>query len=208
MFLELSIITAFLSGLLMFLSPCIFPLLPVYFAILEKDNKKVRNTVLFLLGLSTAFVTLAFSFGIIGSYIYTPTTRRIFAVIVIIMGLQQLGIFNFNFLNKTKRLNIKPSKNSGIQSFLMGFSFSIGWSPCIGPILGSIILYSIDNILLGSIFLAIFILGFILPFVIFTIFYEKLSRKINFIKSNLENLKKLSGIIIIIMGILLFFKQF
>lgn len=208
--IDLYIFAVFSAGLLMFLSPCVFPLLPVYFGVLEKDNKKIRNTILFLLGLSTAFVTLGFSFGIIGEFLYTPAVRKVGAVIIVIMGIQQLGILNFNFLNKTKvlRLNIRYS-SSAIESFMLGFTFSLGWTPCIGPILGSVLLTAGESgsALYGAFLLAIFVLGFIAPFVIFTIFYEKLTSKIMFIKKNMEIIKKMTAILIIVMGLLLYYDK-
>lgn len=208
--LEVSFIAAFLGGLLMFLSPCVFPLLPVYFSVLEKDNKKIRNTILFVLGISTIFIMLGFSLGYISNYFYSPIVRKIGSIIIIIMGLQQLEILNLNILNKSKTLISKNiQRNSGVESFILGFTFSLGWTPCIGPILGSILFLASDSgsALKGALLLSVFVLGFSLPFILFTIFYEKLSNKINFIKRNLGNIKKISAVLIIIMGIALFFDK-
>lgn len=208
--LEVSFIAAFLGGLLMFLSPCVFPLLPVYFSVLEKDNKKVRNTILFVLGISTIFIMLGFSLGYISKYFYSDIVRKIGAIIIIIMGFQQLEILNLNILNKNKVLRSKKiQRNSGLESFMLGFTFSLGWTPCVGPILGSILFLASDSgsSLIGALLLTIFVLGFSIPFILFTIFYEKLSNKVSFIKRNLGNIKKISAILIILMGIALFFDK-
>ena len=90
---QLLIGTVFLAGLASFLSPCIFPIIPIYFGILSKGGKKVLNTFLFILGLSLTFVSLGFSFGFLGNILFSNTTRIIAGVIVIILGIHQLGIF-------------------------------------------------------------------------------------------------------------------
>ena len=95
---QLLIGTVFLAGLASFLSPCIFPIIPIYFGILSKGGKKVLNTFLFILGLSLTFVSLGFSFGFLGNILFSNTTRIIAGVIVIILGIHQLGIFNGVFL--------------------------------------------------------------------------------------------------------------
>ncbi|NYV28002.1 sulfite exporter TauE/SafE family protein [Streptobacillus felis] len=207
---DLSIVTIFLGGIFMFFSPCIFPLLPVYFGVLEKDNKKFRNTILFLLGISLAFILLGFGFGLLGDILYNPVIRIIAAIIIIILGLQQLEIFSFSFLEKTKTLqNSRKYSNSGLESFMLGLTFSLGWTPCIGPILAGVLLLAGDSgtALQGAFLLLVFVLGFATPFLIFTVFYDKLTEKIKIIKSNLGLLKKASAILIIIMGLLLLFDK-
>ncbi|CAM3246825.1 cytochrome c biogenesis protein CcdA [Streptobacillus felis] len=207
---DLSIVTIFLGGIFMFFSPCIFPLLPVYFGVLEKDNKKFRNTLLFLLGISLAFILLGFGFGLLGDILYNPVIRIIAAIIIIILGLQQLEIFSFSFLEKTKTLqNNRKYYNSGLESFMLGLTFSLGWTPCIGPILAGVLLLAGDSgtALQGAFLLLVFVLGFATPFLIFTVFYDKLTEKIKIIKSNLGLLKKASAILIIIMGLLLLFDK-
>ena len=90
------------SGAASFLSPCIFPIIPIYFGILSKGGKKVLNTFLFILGLSLTFVSLGFSFGFLGNILFSNTTRIIAGVIVIILGIHQLGIFKIGLLERTK----------------------------------------------------------------------------------------------------------
>ncbi|ACZ01859.1 cytochrome c biogenesis protein CcdA [Streptobacillus moniliformis] len=207
---DLSIITIFLSGVLMFFSPCIFPLIPIYFGVLEKDNKKIRNTALFLLGISLTFVILGFGFGLLSDILFNPLIRIIAGIIIIILGLQQLGIFDLAFLEKTKTLQInRKYNNSGLESFMLGATFSLGWTPCIGPILGAVLFLSGDRetAVQGAVLLLIFVLGFSTPFLIFTMFYNKLIKKVEFIKKNLNVIKKISAVLIILMGLLLIFDK-
>lgn len=204
---NVSLFAAFIAGIFMFLSPCIFPLLPVYFSVLAKDNRKYRNTILFLLGISTSFITLGFSFGYLSDYLYTPSVRKIAAIIIILLGFQQLELINFNFLNKTKMFSLKKEyKNSAVESYIFGLTFSLGWSPCVGPILASILALAAagSTAIYGALLLFIFVLGFSIPFLIFTYFYDKLSSKLGFIKRNLIVIKKVSAILIILLGVLLF----
>lgn len=207
---DISITLVFIGGLTMFFSPCVFPLLPVYFGVLEKDNKKIRNTVLFLLGISFSFVILGFGFGLLGDLISSEIVRIMAGIIIIILGLQQLGIFKFVFLQRTKILKLdRRYNNSGVESFMLGLTFSLGWTPCIGPILGGVLLLASESgtALQGAILLLVFVLGFSMPFLIFTMFYDKLRDKITFIKRNLELIKKISAILIIVMGLLLLFDK-
>ncbi|CAM3254067.1 Cytochrome c biogenesis protein CcdA [Streptobacillus ratti] len=207
---NLSIITIFLGGVLMFFSPCIFPLLPIYFGVLEKDNKKVRNTILFLLGISLTFVILGFGFGLLSDILFNPLIRIIAGIIIIILGLQQLGMFELGFLERTKTLQVNRKYNhSGLESFMLGATFSLGWTPCIGPILSAVLFLSGDSetATQGAILLLIFVLGFSTPFLVFTMFYNKLIKKVNFIKRNLNVIKKISAILIILMGTLLIFDK-
>ncbi|VWL84754.1 cytochrome c biogenesis CcdA family protein [Oceanivirga miroungae] len=204
------LISAYLGGMFMFFSPCIFPILPVYLAILEKDGKKVLNTFLFILGLSLTFIALGFSLGTLGSLIYSPKLRFISGIIIILLGLQQYGVFEIKSLNKSKVINIKRKFESpALESFVLGLSFSLGWTPCIGPILAAIILTATDSALAtyGAFLLAIFVLGFVTPFLAFTIFYDKVKHRLNFIKRNLETIKKLSAILVILMGVALIFDK-
>ncbi len=210
MMYDLSIIAIFLGGMLMFFSPCIFPLLPVYFGVLEKDNKKIRNTALFLLGISLTFVILGFGFNLLSDIFFNPLVRIISGLIIILLGLQQLGLFDLEFLEKTKTIQINKKYNhSGLESFMLGATFSLGWTPCIGPILGAVLLLSgeSETAIRGAMLLLVFVLGFSTPFLIFTMFYNKLIKKVEFIKRNLNVIKKISAVLIILMGLLLIFDK-
>lgn len=202
---NLFITTVYIAGLFSFFSPCIFPLLPVYLGILSTGEKQsISKTLLFILGLSTSFVLLGFSIGSIGSFLNAPIFKTLGGIIVIIFGLIQMEVLKLPFLEKTKLINTKINNSLG-GAFLLGFTFSLGWTPCIGPILTSILLISgtSGNSSYGAFMMFIYVLGLATPFVIFSLFSSYLLKKSLIIKQNLNILKKLGGALIIFMGILL-----
>lgn len=213
----------FLEGLLSFLSPCVIPILPIYIGILagKKEenangelvfNKKntITNTLFFVLGICATFFILAFATSFISVFLNEniKTLQIISGILIVFMGLLQLGIFKIGFLkqefsakNKVKR---KGNKTTPFLAFLMGFTFSFSWTPCIGPILASVFLYASSHTGIMSILLVlVYCLGFILPFILVAFFASTL---LGVFKRNTNILKYtqiISGIILIIIGVLI-----
>lgn len=222
---SVSIITVFLQGLISFFSPCVLPLLPVYMGYLaggtavrdengqvHYNRKKVMlNTIFFVIGVSFAFFLLGFGMSAIGRFfsgnqmIFT----RIGAVIVILFGLYQLGIFGSNrLLNSEVRLPFSMEKMSvsPITAVIMGFVLSFAWSPCVGPILSSVLIMAASTGTSGAGFLliGIYTLGYIIPFLLVGLFTTGLIEFFSKHKSIVKYTVKLGGVLMIIMGILMF----
>ena len=196
---ELFIGAVYVAGLLSFFSPCIFPLLPVYIGMLSTSGKKsIIKTLVFVIGLSTSFVLLGFGAGSIGSFLISKTFRIISGVIVIIFGIIQMEIVKIPFLERTKLVDIKGKENDSIWGAFL-------WTPCVGPILASILFISSGggNPYYGALMMFIYVLGLATPFVILSLSSKYVLTKVSAIKKHLGIMKKIGGLLIIIMGILL-----
>lgn len=219
---NINYIFVFLEGMLSFLSPCVLPLLPVYISYLAGNGKEVDengnikyirkkvflNTILFVLGISFAFFILGMSFSAIGAFF--QANRQVFTTIagvfIILMGLVQLGIVKFTFLEKEYKIKTKNNikKMTPLLAFVFGFTFSFAWTPCIGPALASVLMLasSSESILQGNLLVLVYTIGFAIPFLLVGFFTTEL---LNFLKKHQKILKytiKISAVILIIIGIL------
>jgi cytochrome c-type biogenesis protein len=215
--------SVFIAGLLSFFSPCILPLLPVFIAQLGgvtpgSSAKAVKlgrvqihphligNTLFFILGISFVFVLLGFGAGAIGNVINTSWFIIICGAIVVLFGIFQTGVFNLLFMQREKRLNISTNGKKGFTSaFVLGFTFSFGWSPCIGPILAAVLSLSASegSSLQGGGYMLIYALGLAIPFLILSLFSDLLVGRLRALNKHLPKLKVISGILLIVMGVLL-----
>ena len=209
----------FIEGVLSIFSPCILPILPVYLSMLSnssiddmKDSKfkswtLIRNTIFFTLGISTTFFILGSSISALSSFLTTNKNiiMIIGGIIILIMGLFYLGIIKSNLLSREKRLNVKYKSMSILASFVLGFTFSFGWTPCIGPILASVLVMAStsDSIFTANLLILVYTVGFILPFIIVSLFYSKLYDKFDNVKKYMNVIKRIGGIFIIIAGLIM-----
>ena len=219
---NLNYLFVFLEGMLSFLSPCVLPLLPVYISYLAGNGKEVdesgniryirkkvfANTILFVLGISFAFFILGMSFSAIGTFFqeYKQVFTDIAGVFIILMGLVQLGVLKFTFLEKEYKFKTKNNlkKMTPLLAFVFGFTFSFAWTPCIGPALASVLMLasSSETVLQGNLLVLVYTIGFAIPFLLVGFFTTEL---LNFLKKHQKILKytiKISAIILILIGIL------
>lgn len=215
------IFTSFGAGLLSFFSPCILPLIPVYICFItgisseelgnlsNKDLKKrkliLTETILFVLGFSLIFVLMGASASFLGTYLFTKQKiiRIIGGIIVILFGLHISGLFNIKFLQYEKKLHLKSKPANKFGSFLVGSAFGIGWTPCVGPILGSILMLAANDATLskGILLLSFYSLGLALPFLLLSIGIGKALVLLSRIKRHFRLISIISGILLSAIGV-------
>ena len=210
---------AFGAGLISFLSPCVLPLIPGYISYISGQslqeilNKKEINffpLVLFCLGFSTVFVLLGASASFLGQTLLqnSEILRIVAGIVIIIFSLQLIGIINIPYLNFEKRFDAKESRNI-LFPYVIGVAFGFGWTPCIGPILGSILaLASIEETLSRAVILLIlYSLGLAIPFVLSGYLIQKFLLFSKNFRKNINLISKIGGIILLITGILILTNQ-
>lgn len=214
---NLPYLAAFLAGILTFLSPCILPLIPPYMsyisgvsiAELGAQNRLMIfwRAIFFVCGFSLIFILLGISFNsLLGRFLSNPITNYIAGGIIIIFGLHFLGIFRLNILYATKRLNIARFAESSapfrfIAPFILGVGFALGWSPCVGPILASIIALNSISIHSGIYLLIIYALGLGVPFLLTALLIERIFRVFERFKRYYRAIEIASGILLVIIGV-------
>lgn len=221
---SISFFLVFLEGILSFFSPCVIPLIPVYVSILAGSGKKTMedgaviyerkkvfiHTLFFVLGISFAFFILGMSFTALGSFFSNNKLlfTRVGGILIVILGLFQLGIFDFSFLQKERKINLNlENKNMNpILALIMGFTFSFAWTPCIGPALSSVLIMAsgASSSFNGYMLVFVYAAGFLIPFLLLGLFTTE---ALNFLKTQQKLLKytiKVGGVILVIMGIMTF----
>ena len=207
---------AFGAGFISFLTPCVLPIIPGYISYItgknlneiEQDKRVVLiKTILFSLGFSLVFIILGATASAVGNILLFLTNElRIAAgVVIILFSLQMLGIFNFNFLNQEKRIETKSYKDNYVFPLLVGAAFAFGWTPCIGPVLGSILALSATEASIGSgiLLLSFYSLGLAIPFVLSGYYMNKFLTTRKGFGKYYGRVTKTGGAILLITGILI-----
>jgi cytochrome c-type biogenesis protein len=213
------LLIAFGAGLISFLSPCVLPLIPGYVSfisgqslqdILKSKTVNILPLILFCFGFSTVFIILGASASYLGQTLLqnSEILRIIAGIIIIIFSLQLVGLINIGYLNLEKRFEAKKSQNI-LFPYIIGLAFGFGWTPCIGPILGSILaLASIEETLSRAIILLSFYsLGLAIPFVLSGYLIQKFLLFSKNFKKNINLISKIGGVILLITGILILTNQ-
>ncbi len=219
-FTFISIWIALFAGIISFLSPCIFPLVPAYLAQLTGTSvsnnqlnvdKKIilSRSIGFIIGFTIIFLLLGASATAFGQLFMKnrELLEKVGGIIIVVLGLQMYGIFSFRMLMSEKRLNSKPKKTTSFfGSVGFGFVFGAGWSPCIGLALSSILILSAQTgtMASGMLLLLVYSIGLGIPFILVALLYSKSLNKIKKINKFIPIIQKVSGVIMVILGILLY----
>lgn len=217
---EVSLGVAFVAGFLSFFSACILPLIPAYIMYLtgstieEEVNERrlfaLTRTLGFVLGFTVIFIIMGVSASFIGKAFVR--NRDIFAkfsgVLIILFGLNMLGVFKFGIMNK---LNIKAPKKitNWFSSVLMGMAFAAGWSPCFGPVLGAILVYAgaTDTLGQGILLLLVYSIGMAIPFILTSLFINKFAELMDRYEGYLKYINIIGGTLMVVFGLLVFFDK-
>ncbi|MBF0413772.1 MAG: cytochrome c biogenesis protein CcdA [Desulfamplus sp.] len=217
---------ALLAGLLSFFSPCILPLIPAYFSFITGlsldqlttgDDRKIRQKVIlatlaYIGGFSLVFIVLGASASFVGGFIVTFSwlIRYVGGAIIIIFGLHLLGVINIKSLNFEKRIHISEKPIHLMGTFVIGMAFGAGWTPCIGPLLGSILIIagSQETVSQGVVLLTLYSAGLAIPFLLISFFINRILEIMRRTKKILIYINNISGALLIILGILLITDKF
>lgn len=219
---DISFTLSFLAGVLSFLSPCVLPLVPAYVSFItgmsidelrhsqgisKTISKTMPNTIAFILGFSTIFISLGASSSLLGSLFlkYQDYLRIGGGILTIIFGFFVAGFIKLDFLMREKRLHISQGPTGYISAFLIGMSFAAGWTPCIGPILGTILIYASSqaSASYGLKLLSVYSLGLAIPFILSTLIINVFFTYTRKIHKFMRAIMIISGLILIAFGIML-----
>ena len=210
----LNLLVAFSAGFISFLSPCVLPLIPGYISYISgraldeiiKDNKSVLlKTIFFSIGFSIVFISFGITASVIGKLLisYSNQLRIIAGIIIILFSLQFIGLINLKILNSETRFFTKNYNDNLIFPIIVGAAFGFGWTPCIGPILGSILaLASIEeNINKSILLLSFYSLGLAIPFIISGVLIDKFLFFSKSFRKYISTITKVGGAILLLTGI-------
>ncbi len=222
MFTEtVSFSAAFIAGLLSFFSPCVLPLIPAYFSFItgfsleeltEGCNEEIRkkvilSTCLFVLGFSLVFVSMGASASYLGGLMYTykKFIRIIGGSLIIILGIHLTGLIRIPGLDFEKRITVEKKPLHFLGTLIIGMAFAAGWTPCIGPLLGSILIIAgnQETVWQGIMLLGIYSAGLALPFIVVSIFINFLLIFIKKASKVLKYVNVVAGVVLIVVGLIL-----
>ncbi|MBS4176949.1 cytochrome c biogenesis CcdA family protein [Lederbergia citrea] len=213
---DINLFLALGAGFLSFISPCCLPLYPAFLSYitgmsvseLKNDKAMFRrrsmlHTAFFLLGFSIIFIALGFGSSFVGNFFeeYQNLIRQIGSILIVLFGLMVVGIISPDFLMKERRFEFKNRPAGFIGTSLVGMAFAAGWTPCTGPILMMVLALAAANPGSGVIYMIAYTLGFAIPFFILSFFIGRM----DWIRKHNIKIMKIGGVIMILMGILLFF---
>jgi cytochrome c-type biogenesis protein len=220
---EITYIGAFIAGLLSFLSPCVFPLIPSYvmyitgmsYADMLAEHpshiirqKSILHSLCFICGFTTVFVLLGASATYLGSFLneHAVVLRKVGGVLLVLLGAHVAGMFHLKFLLGEKRVSIKHKPAGYAGSFLVGIAFAAGWTPCIGPILAAILAVAAteEKVYQGIVLLLLYSLGLGVPFFLATLAMNRFLAVFNRFKKYIRTFEVITGVLLMVIGLLIY----
>jgi cytochrome c-type biogenesis protein len=219
---SVSVVTAFLAGVLSFVSPCVLPIVPGYLSFISGINvsrlkdgapdpglvRRVALTSLFfVLGFSTVFVSLGAAATLVGYYLqqWKRPLGMFGGAIIIVLGLHTLGVFRLSFLLYEKRAEVKQKPLGFVGAYVVGLAFAFGWTPCIGPILGAILLYASqqETVTQGVVLLSSYSAGLGVPFLLAALAINSFLSASSALRRHMKAVEYVSGAMLVGVGLLL-----
>lgn len=205
-------ILSFLEGIITFISPCLLPMLPVYILYFTggsaeegKSRKTLINALGFVMGFTLVFVSLGAFMAGLGSLLqrYHIVVNLITGAVVVVFGLNFMGVLNIRFLNGTHKIQREVKDLGFFSAVLFGIIFSIGWTPCVGTFLGSALLMASQqgSVLQGILMLLLYSLGLGIPFLVSALLIDKLKGTFQFIKMHYQTINRICGGLLVFVGI-------
>lgn len=214
---HISLALVFVEGLVSFLSPCVLPIIPIYMGYLAGNSNEKRNsnkkvllfTISFIFGILLAIFLMNASINLLQSFLkeHMILFVRIGGILIVLLGIYQLGFIKINFLQRTFRFSLKTDNKMNVMvAFIMGFTFSFAWTPCIGPALSSILLLaaSSGDFWYSNFLMIIYAFGFTLPFLVLGLFTNKALNWLNSHRDIVKYTTKIGAVILIIFGLMMF----
>jgi cytochrome c-type biogenesis protein len=218
---DVSLPLALGAGFLSFFSPCILPLVPAYIMYItgtstEEDINRKRafalyRTLGFVIGFTIIFIIMGSSATLLGKLFIRNKLifAKISGILIVVFGLNMMGIINIKFLNKNTRVKAPKKISNWFSSVLMGMAFAAGWTPCFGPVLGSILVMAggSESISRGVYLLLMYSIGMAIPFILTVLFINIFEKFLNKSDRYMKYIPKIGGVILIIFGVLVFFNK-
>ena len=219
-----ALVIALAAGVLSFLSPCVLPIVPPYLAYIsgvsidqmEGDAAARRRTLIsslfFVLGLSTVFILLGFTASAFGRFFLNNQTTfvAVAGIVIMIFGAHFIGVYRIKFMDREMRVDAGDRGGSSFGAYVLGLAFAFGWTPCIGPILGSIlsIAASEQDVARGSLLLAFYAAGLGIPFILVAAYFPRMKGVMNFMKRHMGQIEKIMGLLLWTVGLLMLTGEF
>lgn len=216
---------AMMAGLLSFLSPCVLPIVPPYLAYMggisvsdmegsddEGPKRALGSAAFFVLGLSTVFIFLGFTASAFGRFFLSNQDWFLIGagVVIMVFGAHFVGVFRIGFMDREVRIDAGDRGGSAFGAYVLGLAFAFGWTPCIGPILGSILTIAATeaDVARGSTLLAFYALGLGIPFLLVAAYFPRLKGLMNWMKRHMERIERVMGLLLWTVGLLMLTGKF